>query len=436
MKAIKVPASAVGHGRLAVVVAFTLAVVLVLAWMWSFTGVKVPFFTSDRAYAVSADVDTVRNLVPFADVQIAGVRVGVVERITEAPGGRRLELRFDEEAVPLHEGASIRVSEKSLAGQYYVDVVDGTGPPLDSGTVLPPSGVRPSVDLRDVLQGLDEPTRASLGSMLRATGEGTAGRSEDIGRLVTGLTRLGDHGGDALDALAAQSQDLTRLSNELGTVFATVDTDRGRIAQVVRDANRVTAATAGQREALEASVRRLPGLLASTRTASGELSRLSGSLAPVAADLNRAAPDLGAALLELPATTRDLRGLLPSLDGVLDRAPATLDRIPATGADVRAFVGPATEMLRDLNPALRYLRPYGPEAGQFFANFAAGMDHPTADGQIYIPLQAVENPYALRPNPLQLPTGVIAGENAYPAPGSLDDRGPQGPFPRVERDGE
>jgi phospholipid/cholesterol/gamma-HCH transport system substrate-binding protein len=428
----------VSHGRLVLVVAFALACVLVLAWMWSFTGVKVPFFTSDRDYSVSADVDTVRNLVPFADVETAGVRVGVVETITPAPGSpsaRRLELRLDDVAVPLHEGATIRVSEKSLAGQYYVDLADGTGPALPSGTVLPPAGVRPSVDLRDVLASFDTPTRTALGSAIRSAATATAGRGPDVARLVDGLARIGDHGGDALDALSAQSADLTRLSSELDTVFSSVDTNRGQIAQVVRDANRVTAATAGQRQALESSVARLPGLLSSTHTASDDLTDLSGSLAPVAADLQRAAPDLGAALTELPATTADLRGLLPALKGTLDRAPATLDRLPDTDADVRTLVGPATELLRDLNPTLRYLRPYGPEASQFFANFAAGMDHPTEDGQIYIPLQAVENPGALQPDPLKLPPGVITGENAYPAPGSLDRRGPQGTFPHVERDG-
>ncbi|NMO91482.1 MlaD family protein [Actinomycetospora sp. TBRC 11914] len=434
----KIRDSLVGHGRLALVLGFALVSLLVLAWMWSFTGVEVPFFTSDRDYAVSADVDTVRNLVPFADVETAGVRVGVVETITPAPGAasaRRLELRLDDVAVPLHQGASIRVSEKSLAGQYYVDLVDGTGPALPSGTVLPPAGVRPSVDLRDVLASVDTPTRGALGSVIRSAGTATAGRRQDVARLVDGLARIGDHGGDALDALSAQSADLTRLSAELDTVFSSVDTDRGQIAQVVRDANRVTAATAGQRQALQGSVERLPGLLASTRTASDDLTGLSGKLAPVASDLQRAAPDLGIALQELPVVTAELRGLLPDLKGTLDASPATLDRVPATGADVRAFVGPATDLLRDLNPALRYLRPYGPEAGQFFANFAAGMDHPTTDGQIYIPLQAVENPGALQPDPLTLPPGIITGENAYPAPGSLANRQPQGPFPHIDRDG-
>lgn len=431
----KISARTLARLRLTVVAGFVLGCLLFVTWMLSFTGVWVPVFSANRHYAVFADVPTIRNLVPFADVQIAGVPVGAVGEITQTSAGReRLRLDLDPRVAPLHAGAAIRVSEKSLAGQYYVDLVDGAGPALAPQSLLAPSSVRPAVDLTDIIASFDPRTRAALGGVIGSLGEATAGHEADLRALIDGLGRIGDGGADALDAIAAQSDDLSRLAGELQTVFDAADVNRGQIAQVVVDADRITSATAGQRANIEASMRRLPGVLTSTRAATAHLTEFARSLSPVAVDLRRSAPALDAALRQLPEVTGRLRALLPALDDTLRRAPPTLGRIPDLARDARDLFPPANGLLRDLDPALRYLRPYGADLAQFFSNFAAGMNHPTADGLIYAPLQATENPYALRPNPLHPPTGLLAGENAYPAPASLAHRQPQGPFTRLHRD--
>lgn len=385
------------------------------------------------AYSVTVDVANVRNLVPYTDVQIAGVPVGRVESITPVAGAQRLALRLDAGA-PLHEGVTVQVSGKSLAGQSYVDLRDGTGAPLPDGTALPASAAVAPTDLRDVLAAFDEPTRAALGELVRQLGAGTGGRSGDLDALLTGLGELGRDGSTAVDAIAAQSGDLARLVDELGTLADTLDTGRGRIVDLVEHADTLAGATAGQRRAVEDSVRALPPLLASADRASGELQRLATALGPVAADLRTAAPDLDAALRELPATSADLRGSLPDLRSVLDEAPATLHRVPDAAAALSGLAPGTVELLRDVDPALRYLKPYGPEVAQFVTNFGAGIARTDEDGTNYIALQPVLSPYALRPNPFRLPPGVTADENAHPPAGSLDDRRPQGEFPRIGRD--
>jgi phospholipid/cholesterol/gamma-HCH transport system substrate-binding protein len=295
--------------------------------------------------------------------------------------------------------------------------------------------VIPPVDLRDVLASLDAPTRKNLGELIRSLGTSSDGRARDISALMSGLSALGHNGSTAVDAIAAQSTDLEKLVSELGTLFTTLDTGDGQIVQLVDDVNRITAATAGQREAIEGTVERLPGLLTSTSTAAGHLTDLSGALAPVAADLRQAAPDLNAALVQLPATSRDLRGLLPSLDTTLDRAPATLNRVPAVGEQARALIPPATDMLRDLNPALRYLEPYGKDLSQVVTVFGAAFHQYGDFGDTFLHVQAVQNPYALTPNPLKLPPGLLANKNPYPEPGGLADRKPlDRDFPRLEPD--
>lgn len=424
--------------RLITVLGFVVACAVFFAYMWSQAGGTVPGFSRQRPYHLAVLVDDVDNMVPFSDIQVAGVNVGKVAKLTPQGGSVRLDLALDDVVRPLHRGATVQVSEKSLAGQTYLNLRDGTGPAYPNGATLPPSAVRPSVQLRDVLASLDKPTRDALGSTLRSLGTGTQGTEASVSQTMAGLAELGRGGHTALDAISAQSEDLEALAAELNTVFTALDTGQGQLAQVVTDANRITAATAGQRAAVEGTMSRLPPTLASVRTAAGKFVELSGSLAPVTSDLKQAAPGLSDALRQLPATTADVRGLLPSLDGSLTKAPATLRRVPAVGSDAQALLPPTGEMLRDLDPMLRYLAPYGREFTQLFANFGAVFHHYTETGDAYLYLKPEFGPYSVRGNPLLLDDssqGLLRQSNPYPLPGGLKNPQPfSGPYPRVQRD--
>ncbi|HEX4395783.1 MAG TPA: MlaD family protein [Mycobacterium sp.] len=423
------------HFRLAAVLAFVLACVVFFAYLWQQGGGFVPGFSNTRNYHVTVELANIRNLATFSDIEEAGVPIGAVESIDRVGNQLRLKLGLDNAAVPLHNGVQVQVSEKSLVGQSYLKIIDGDGPRLASGTALPTTAVIPPVDLRDILASLDAPTRNSLGGLIRSLGASTDGRAQDISALMSGLTNLGNNGNTATKAIAAQSADLKQLVSELETLFSTLDTGDGQIVQLVDQANRITAATAGQRGAIEGTVRRLPGVLASASTATGHLTDLSRALSPVAADLHRAAPDLNAALLELPGTTRDIRGLLSPLDGALSRVPDTLNRVPPMGEQVRALIPPATSLLRDLNPALRYLKPYGKDLSQFFPNFGAALHQRGDRGENFLAAQPIQNPYSLVPNPLYIGPGLLAGYNPYPEPGGLADPKPlDRDFPRLGPD--
>lgn len=423
--------------RLATVLVFVLACVVFFGYLWSQAGGIVPGISTNRAYTVSVQTDDVGNVVPFADVMVAGVAVGKVDALDREDGRITVVMSLDPVVTPVHEGVTVQISEKSLAGQPFVRLVDGTGAPVPNGQRLPDSAVRPPVTVRDVLASFDRPTLDALGGTVRSLGTATDGRTRDLAATFDGLADLGRHGGTAVDAIAAQSDDLQALSGELGQVFDALDTGEGQIARLVSSANSVTAATAGQEENLEAALRKLPTTLRGADATATQFDRISASLGPIAANLRRAAPDLDRALVQLPGTTADLRGLLPPLQGVLDKAPATLDRVPGLGSSARDLVPPATDLLRDLNPALRYLRPYGQDLSQLITNFGASFHHYGADGGSYVYLKPYFTPESVRPDPVALPEAapLVTTKNPYPLPGGLADLRPfTGQFPRLERD--
>lgn len=405
-------------------------------YYWTNTGGRIPGITDAAHYQISFRSADVKNLQEVGDVSIAGVVVGHVDREENQGDHALVVLDLDTTATPLHQGATVRIGMKSVVGQSYVDVVDGSGAPIPGGTTLPDSAVKPAVDIDEVIGTFDPQTRAALSSSLRSLGAATDGTSQDTSRLMAGLGDLGRQGHTALEALAAQSQDLAALTAETTTLMDTLDTGRGQIADVVRDADQLTSATAGQRAAIENTMRGMPGLLTAARTATGKVGELSGSLAPVAADLNRAAPDLNQALLQLPPVTADLRGMLPSLSDVLNAAPDTLDRVPTFGADVRTLLPGAQAMLRDVNPMLTYLQPYGRDIGAMFANFGASMDVVDPNGVRPLRLSPVIDSGSVKGIPLPLALDPLHWNNAYPHPGQAGNPAPfTGPYPHVGREG-
>lgn len=410
---------------------FVGAMFAVLFYMLYQAGVALPFAPT-RDYKVSFVSDDVDNLVSNGDVMVAGVKIGKVEKIDNRSSGATVHLALYQEKIQLHRGATVRVGAKSLVGESYIDVEDGSGPPLPSGATLPPDAVKESVQLREVLASLDSDTRQSLGSLVRTLGAATEGRKQDISNTMRGLGDLGRQGYTAIDAIAAQSEDLTALAQQTSTVLRALNTGEGQIGSLVRDAQRITSATSGQGDNIRDTMRHLPGVLASARNATNELTELSGALQPVAADLADAAPHLNAALNQLPATAADLRGLLPSLNNVLDDAPATLKRVPALGEDARELIPQLRETMSHLNPMLGYIEPYGQDLAAFATNFSALLRYTDEVGIHYARLQPIMgNEHVIKGVPLKLPTTVLSYKSPYPEPGQSANPGPGGQFERL-----
>jgi len=424
--------------RLATVLAFAGACVVFVGYMWLNAGGSILGFNNLSGYRFSAQVTDADNLVNFSDVSIAGVEVGKIDKMEQLPDLVRLDVVLDKDVPTLHQGVTVQVSEKSLAGQSYLRIVDGTGPELPDGTVLPLSASKPSVQLRDVLAGLPAPTREALGATIRSAGQATTGRQNDVHAAFDGLARLGAGGYTALDALAAQGEDIRQLGGELTTVLTALDSGQRDLEKAVRGTGDIVSATAGQQAPLQESMRLLPGFLDQIHGATPGFTRLAGALDPIARDLRTSAPDLNDALVQLPDLTDDLRGLVDPLDGTLNRAPETLRRIGPFADDVEGLIPPLRTVMQDVNPVLGYAHPYGRELGAFIANFGAAFATVDTYGRHRLRLQPVESEFGVAgTGPLGLRDGLTSVFNPLPAANRGSDLGPwAGPYPRIERQPE
>lgn len=418
-------------GRAVLLLAFFAAGFAVFAYLYVGIGGYIPFVTA-REYQLGLRLKDGDNLVTAGRVSIAGVQIGEVRTVEHEGDHLKVTFMVNSDYAPLHEGVRVRLGERSLVGESYLDVVDGKGPELPSGSVIPDKDFQPSTQLHDVLASFDPKTRQDMGSMLRSLGAGTEGTQAEVAGLMAGMGNLGRQGNTALDALAAQSEDLKGLGHDTTILLDALDTSQGQIADMVTSANRLTKATSDQRSAIEATMNTLPGTMDSATAASDDIKRLSGALAPVVADLREASPFLSDALENLPGVSSDLRRLMPPLSGAIDRAPSTFDRVGQFHDDAGDTIPAAREYVRDLNPMLEYLKPYGPEIAAFFANFNSVVRFTDEQGQQYLRAMVMLNDHSVK-TPVAY-KGPLTYNNPYPKPGSQPNPGPwDGKYPHVER---
>lgn len=427
--------SAARMKALSVVVAFFVLCFAIFIWFLQGTATQVPFI-SPTGYITQITIKDVDNLVPASKIRIAGVEVGGVRTVTQRPPNGVL-VKFAitmKGAAPLHQGVKVLVGNKSLIGDTYLDVIDGTGPAIPDNSTLPDSAAVQSTQLDDVIHDLNPPTRVALGSMIRSVGAATQGTRDDTALTATGLGGLGGQGRTALDALNAQTADLRSLGGNTATLMKALDTQQGEIATLVGNAQRITNSVAGQHQALEDSIRLLPDVLRTAVTASGKITSLGHHLEPVAHGVREASPDLKVALNRLRPTTKDLRDLLPFLRGTLDKLPDTFDRTSDFKDDVGDVSPAAVDILRDLNPIIRYAKPYGPEVGAFFDLFNAEFKGTDEAGVHYARLLVQFNEASAQ-SPLKTSLGAVY-YNPIPKPGTGARPGPwKGLYPHIQRDG-
>jgi phospholipid/cholesterol/gamma-HCH transport system substrate-binding protein len=404
-----------GFVQLGVLAAFLGLCAVVFGYLWVNSGGKLPFI-SKAHYQISADIPRVGNLVYFSDVAVNGVLIGKVQALTAEGDHAHVVMDLTKYA-PVHEGAKVRVRAKTLVEESFLEIEDGTGPALPSGAALPKdAGIGPT-QLNDVLLALDGKTRGALADASKSLGAATVGTRQAFSDAIAGLGAIGRGGHDALDALAAQSEDLRALSSNTATLLTALNTQRGEIAQLVTDANQLTTATADGKDDLAQFMRELPPTLKSVDEASDGIDRIGKALDPVAKNLHRAAPDLTVALQDLPDVSKQLRGLLPALDGVLASGPDTFDKVGTFSKDMEDFTPAGEDLVSELNPMLGYIKGYKRETGAVLANFAQTLAHGDANGKFLQAMLLFGNETAVKAFPVNTEVGPLDKYNPYPSAG-------------------
>ena len=431
-------ANALSRLRTLAVLAFVIVGLLLFGLLWAKSGGNIPLITG-HGYSFNAQFSDIENLAHASDVDMAGVPVGTVQTLQVGKGDVMVHMVLHRNG-PLHQGAQVQIQNKTLINETFVEVTDGNGAKLPTGSTLPLSAAKNFTSINTVFNAFPPPTQDAARQLLTSFNSATSGRAGDLSNLLGDLANVGAQGQTVFDVLAAQTSDLQALVRQTGTLMAVLDEGQGQIGDLATSADQVSQATATSQAALAQTVQQLPAVITSAHDASGSIQTLSSALSPVAINLQRAAPTLNQALITLPGTTRALRAMLPSLNSTLVDAPATLRPLPTTAQDLTNLLPSGANVLSNFNPVVHFLEPYNRDIGAFFSNFdAAGHAHQDATSY-YADVEAVT---AAKSSgipilgALQAGIGQLSPGNAYPSPGQSAANPTQpfgGSYPRVPRE--
>jgi virulence factor Mce-like protein len=187
-------------------------------------------------YELRATVPSAANLVEGNEVRIGGARVGVVDRI--APKRHRngavtaeLHMKLQTNVQPLPRDSTLIVRPRSALGLKYVEITPGArrlaggrpAPGFPNGATIPLANATPRpVELDDVLNALDRPTRDASQVNLREFGDAFAGRGAGLNETIAALPSLLGNLERAMRNLADPRTDLRSLFRQLGAAAAEV----------------------------------------------------------------------------------------------------------------------------------------------------------------------------------------------------------------------
>ncbi|GAA3522779.1 hypothetical protein GCM10022222_00810 [Amycolatopsis ultiminotia] len=308
---------------------------------------------SDR-YVFSADFAQAPAVNPGQQpkVRIAGVEVGQITGSEVTGGGTaRLTMSLDP-GNTVYRNAHLVLRPTNPLNEMYVEVDPG-GPPAPA---LPPDGVIPvgqterPVQPDEVLDHLDERSRAALTNLLSASDVALAHAPQNL----PGGLRAADGTVTAvkpvLDALAARRDNIAKLVTGLTRISGAVGHNDARLAQLL-DSTQSTLSVLAQHNAdVQATLTELPGTTGELRHAMDSVSGLTSRLNPVLDHLDQASA-------QLPDTLRKLGGTVDSLGATVSAAKPVVSAAGPVVRDVSPLVGDVHRSLADLEPVTRDLIP-------------------------------------------------------------------------------
>ena len=304
-----------------------------------------------RPFQVNAVFENSPPIQKGQAVRIAGVDVGKVSDVEPVGGDSpavKVTMKLDDEALPLHEDAQIKVRPRIFfEGNLFFDLRPGTpsAPELDDGDTIPASQTSAPVQLDQVLGTLKANTRSNLRKLLvgyggALNGEPQAGEDDDQDPDVQGET-AGEALNDSLeysaDALrggaivneattGTELHDLSKLISSQQKITGALSSREGQLKELITNFSTTMGALAAEEANLRATVRELPRVLEAAR--------------PALDELNAAFPSTRAWALEMIPGVRE--------------TPATIDAGFPWIRQTRALLSPAElqGLVDDLRPAV------------------------------------------------------------------------------------
>src|SRR3954451_7071463 len=348
---------------------------------------------SGTDYTIHARFLNASQIVKGNLVQGSGTPIGKVDSIHLTDNGQAgLTLRITQDGfAPLRRGTRATIRQASLSGvaNRYVNLAlpPTTNPKLDEGSVIPTAMTTSTVDLDQILNTFDKPTRKALSGVIQGFGKQYAGNAEQANK---GWLYLNP-------SLAASSRFFSELNRDTpllerfivanSKLVTDLAAKRDDLSGLVRNFNITFGAIGRQKAALARAISLLPPFMRRADTTFVNLRATLDDLTPLVNESKPVTPKLRRFLAELRPLTHDARPTLRDLSRLIRTSGADNDLIELTKGQVplkNIAIGPvqrngkaregalpsSTKALDESIPELAYARPYAVDLTGWFDDFS------------------------------------------------------------------
>ncbi|MEJ7714340.1 MAG: MlaD family protein [Thermoleophilaceae bacterium] len=364
-------------GRLIAMLAFAASCVGILLFLWLSFGGSVPL--KPQTYRMKVDFPEAATLVAEADVRLAGVNVGKVKTKELIKQGARtaVELEIKNQYAPIPRDTHAILRQKTLLGETYVQLAPGNPKKgmLPDGGKLANSQVEPTVELDEIFNAFDKPTRRAfqewVGELAKAT---KGGRGQDLNDSVGNLAGFAGDGSKLLEQLSIQSTAVQRLIRNTGVVFGAVNQRQGALRQLVVNSNETFKATASRDEALADTIHVFPTFLDESKATLARLENFSRRTRPLVNELKPSADDLGPTVRDLGDLAPDLEGLFRDLNPLIRASRTGVPDLSRVLQGAEPLLESAHVFLPELNPILSLLNFHQATVAGFISNGSSDLN--------------------------------------------------------------
>jgi phospholipid/cholesterol/gamma-HCH transport system substrate-binding protein len=388
-----------GIGRVAAIAAVIAAAVLVAILLFGGGG-------SD--YTVKATFLNASQLVKGNSVQVGGIRAGSVSGIKITENGQaEIELKIDDDYAPLPQGtrAVIRQASQSGIANRYVDLRipghelpagtgegDGEervelGATIDDGATIGVDETETAVDLDQLFNTLDPPTRRSLQRFLEGSAKVYAGRTKEANAGYRYLNPSLSRTARLFRELNRDTPALERFIVDSSRLVTALAERRDDLAALIGNLNDTTRAIGDEKVALASAIGRLPEFMRKSnstfvnlRATLDDVEPLVDASKPVAKKLQPFLDELRPFVNDAEPTIRDLN-LVVRRDGAgndlieltktfTPLADIAVDAKTRNGERRRGSIAENAIATRDSAPIIAFGGPYTPDLFGWFDDFS------------------------------------------------------------------
>ncbi|HEX2087911.1 MAG TPA: MlaD family protein [Solirubrobacteraceae bacterium] len=350
---------------------------------------------------------TAGQLVRDDDVQIGGRRVGAITDIRLADNNEaEVDIEVEEGFVPLREGTRAIIRWTSLSGiaNRYIQLTPGTGEPLEEGATLEQDTSTTIVDLDQLFNTLDEPTRKALQQVIRGSGTQFRDKGEQANETTKYFNPTLSTTRDLVNEVGRDSRTLERFLVDGAKAMTALAEKRAELTELISNANEASQGIAAETDALSEVLARLPGTMRRANSTFVNLRSTLDDLDVLVAESKPATRELAPFFRELRPLVRDARPTIRDLRLAITRPGPDNDLLeltrksPRLARVARPALRNTTAALRQSTPVFDFIRPYVPDLAGWLRDFGQAGANYDANGH-FARIQPLFNTFQFRDDP-------------------------------------